>query len=194
MMMTGPTRMSPITALFLGLFGVLAVGITSGTGIVLYGLRIANTNASSLLNLADSTIAGLPELIERLPPALADLFDDRRAPDYAENLDVKVSFLADKRSDRIRPVMTVTNNGSSVVTMLTVRVAALNQEEVPLQEWTELVATPIALNDELRGPIFPGSTRHIVLRRGYRRTASGSAFTGAIEISELRIGVGQEES
>ena len=194
-MMTGPTRMSPITALFLGLFGVLAVGITSGTGIVLYGLRIANTNASSLLNLADSTIAGLPELIERLPPALADLFDDRRAPDYAENLDVKVTFLADKRSsDRIRPVMTVTNNGSSVVTMLTVRVAALNQDEVPLQEWTELVATPIALNDELRGPIFPGSTRHIVLRREYRRTASGSAFTGAVEISELRVGVGQEES
>ncbi|MCH9035291.1 MAG: hypothetical protein IID42_12455 [Planctomycetes bacterium] len=186
--------MSPMTALFLGLCGVTAVGIASGTGIVLYGLRIANLNASSLLNLADSTIAGLPELIERLPPALADLLDDRRAPDYAENLDVKVTFLADTRSDRIRPVMTVTNNGSSVVTMLTIRVAALNQEDVPLQEWTELVATPIGLNDDLRGPIFPGSTRHIVLRRGYLRKAVGSTFTGAVEISELRIGVGAEES
>ena len=194
MMMTGPTRMSPMTALFLGLFGVLAVGITSGAGVVLYGLRIANLNASSLLNLADSTIAGLPELIERLPPALADLFDDRRAPDYAENLDVKVTFLADTHSDRIRPVLTVINNGSRVVTMLTIRVAALNEEDVPLQEWTELVATPIGLNDDLRGPIFPGSTRHIVLRRGYLRTAVGSAFTGAIEISELRVGVGEQKS
>ena len=194
MMMTGPTRMSPMTALFLGLCGVTAVGIASGTGIVLYTLRIANLNVSSLLNLADSTIAGLPELIERLPPALADLLDDRRVPEYAENLDVKVTFLTDERSDQVRPVMTVTNNGSSVVTMLTIRVAALNKEDVPLQEWTELVATPIALNDKLRGPIFPGSTRHIVLRRGYLRTAGGSAFTGAVEISELRVGVGAEES
>lgn len=194
MMMTGPTRMSPITALFLGLFGVLAVGITSGTGIVLYTLRIANMNASSLLNLADSTIAGLPELIERLPPALADLLDDRRVPEYAENLDVKVAFLIDERSDRVRPVMTVTNNGSSVVTMLTIRVAALNQEDMPVQEWTELVATPIAINDDLRGPIFPGSTRHIVLRRGYLRTASGSALRGAVEISELRVSAVTQKS
>ncbi len=192
--MTGPSRMSPMTALFLGLFGVGAVGIASGTGVVLYGMRILNSNATMLVGLADTTIAGLPDLIEKLPPALADLLDDRRAPEYVENLDVKVVFLTDEKSGRVRPVMTVTNNGASVVTMLAIRVAALNQDDVPLQEWTELVATPIALDDELRGPIFPGNTRHVVLRRGRMSVSGDASFTGAVEVSELRIGLSEEQS
>ena len=193
-MMTGPTRMSPMTALFLGLFGIGAVGIASGTGIVLYGMRIANTNASLLLDLADTTIAGLPELIEKLPPALADLLDDRRAPEYVDNLDIKLTFVSDEHSDRIRPVMTVTNNGPSVVTMLAIRVAALNQHNLPLQEWTEVVATPIAIDNDLRGPMFPGSTRHIVLHRKRFPMGSDIPITGAVEISELRIGITEEHS
>jgi hypothetical protein len=36
-------RMSPFTALFLGIFGVAAVGITAGGAIVLYGMRVADS-------------------------------------------------------------------------------------------------------------------------------------------------------
>lgn len=197
--MTGHTRMSPLTALFLGIFGVGAVGIASGTAVVLYGMRIIDTRSSDLLGFADGTISTtldrLPDLIDALPKAVEDLLSDRRAPEYLANLDVDISFVADERSKFVRPVMTITNNGGEVVSLLAIRVAALNKSGLPIREWTEIVATPIACED-WRGPIFPHKTRYVVLGSGWQGIPLRDAdeITGAVEVADIRVWQPNEDS
>lgn len=192
--MTGPNRMSAMTALFLGVFGVGGVAISGLTGITLYGMRIIDRNVSVITTVVENTLSDLPRFVESLPeileqmPRVANTLAGRRAPEYAGHIDVQLSFVKSSRVDGLRPVMTITNKGSEVVSMLVVRVAALSGDHVPIREWTEVVATPIAVDNEWRGPLFPGKTRHVVISS--RRTVPESAadeLLGAVEISELRL-------
>ena len=91
-------------------------------------------------------------------------------------------------------MLTITNNGPEVVSLLAVRLAALNENEIPLREWTEIVATPIATCNDWRGPLFPGKKRHVRLS-SWRTTRAKdvSRITGAVEISELRLWQPTEE-
>jgi hypothetical protein len=185
--MTTNTRMSPITALFLGIFGVGGVGIAAGTCVILYSLRIIDRKAETVLDFAEKTVDSLPELVSALPPAL-DVLSGRRAPDYADKLDVAVRFTANDKADGIRPVLTILNKGSEVVSMLAVRVVALDARSVPVREWTEVVATPIAIDDEWRGILMPGAPRYVVLPSSRAFSPDqAAALTGVVEISELRI-------
>ncbi len=181
--------MSPWTAMFMGIWIVGAVAITAGAAVTLYSLRIVDEKASAVLKLADTTIEGLPELIDSLPQALGDLLSDRRAPEYADALSVRVDFIPDSRSGGLYPALTITNQGSEVVSLLGIRVAALNANEVPLQTWSDVVATPIPLDDDdWPGPLLPGQTRHVVISRCNTVPAEmAGTVTGAWEISELRI-------
>ncbi len=182
------TRMSPLTALFLGLFGVGGVGIAAGAAVVLYSLRILDNKASALIGFAGDTVESLPKLLDSLPPAIGDVLNDRRAPDYASNLDMGVRFVANEHTEGVRPVVTVTNKGNEVISMLAVRVAALDARKVPVREWTEVVATPFAADDDWRGPLMPGATRHVVLSSWRSYPADKiEALSAAPEISELRV-------
>lgn len=182
------TRMSPLTALFLGIFGVGGVGIVAGATVVLYSLRILDGKATALLGFAGNTVESLPELINALPPVIGDVLSDRRAPDYAANLDLSVRFVANEQGEGVRPVVSVTNKGKEVVSMLAVRVAALDAHKTPLREWTEVVATPIAIDLDWRGPLMPGATRHVVLSSWRNFPADKiDALSAAPEISELRV-------
>lgn len=186
-------RMSALTALVLGVAGVMAVGIASGSAVVAYTLHVAGGNANAILGFAENTVKGLPELIESLPPALGDILNDHRAPSYTSHIDVDVKFVANAAGDRYRPVLTVTNAGSEVVSMLAVRVAALSEEGVPVGEWTELVATPIALDDnDWRGPLMPGTPRHILVG-GWRGLYDSpvSSLAPVVEISDVRVWTGE---
>ena len=186
--MNASRGMSPLTALFIGIFGVGALTIAGVSSVVLYAMRIADHRITDVLGLAENTIAGLPELIDSLPPAIGDLLNDRRAPEYAASLDVDVTFVTDERSGRIHPVMTIANKGDEVVSMLAVRVAALKANGVPIREWTEVVATPIAIENDWRGPLMPHATRHVVLSRcsGFP-VKNADAVTAVYEISEVRV-------
>jgi len=188
--MTVLKRMSPLTALFIGVFGVGAVGIAAAAGIVLYGMRIVDTKAAHLVELAGGTIESLPDLIRSLPPAVSELLNDRRAPEYAKLIDVNVRLIPDQRSGELRPVLAVRNTGNEVVSMLAVRVAVLNEETIPVSEWTEVVATPIALDTGWRGPLFPGDVRYVVMSRQRCIQVAASpetSVTAATEISEIRL-------
>jgi len=186
--MNASRGMTPLTALFIGIFGVGALTIAGVSSVVLYAMRIADHRITDVLGLAENTIAGLPELIDSLPPAIGDLLNDRRAPEYAASLDVDVTFVTDERGGRIHPVMTIANEGDEVVSMLAVRVAALKANGVPIREWTEVVATPIAIENDWRGPLMPHATRHVVLSRysGFP-VKNADAVTAVHEISEVRV-------
>ncbi len=188
-MMNTPHRMSPLTAFFLGLFGVGGITIGAATTVVLFGMNVVDKNATVLTGIVENTVADLPEFVERLP-GLVDALGGRRVPGYVENLDVRVSFVEDKRSGGLRPVMAVTNNGGEVVSVLAVRVAALDVNNFPIREWTEVVATPLAFDDHhWRGPLLPGNTRHLRLSGGWRSISAEQALglTGAVEIADIRL-------
>ena len=181
------TRMSPLTAMFLGMFFVGGLVIASATAVVLYSMRIIDHKSASLLNFAGNTVEGLPELLKSLPPALADVLNDRRAPEYVGNLDVQVRFLSD--SDRgVQPVLTVKNNGNEVVSMLALRVAAIDNYGLPHNDCTQVVATPLALQgSDWPGPIMPGATRQVVLPGSRHLAKKGESFVAVVEIGDVRV-------
>lgn len=198
--MSQPMRMSPLTAFFIGLFACGAVAIASGAMVLLYGLRVAETQVSHVLGLAGDTLGNLPEVIESLPPSLTELLNDRRAPEYAGNIEVSAVFRRDGKTDRLHPVLTVTNNGDKVVSLLTVRVVALDSDGVALRDWTQVVATPIGVDHDWPGPLLPRMPRHMVVNGGcghYFATVEGVGekvdFQAAIEIADVRVWLGAEK-
>lgn len=186
-------RMSPLTALFIGFFGVAGVGAMSLTTVALYGMSVIEGRIDRVLGVAEGAITNLPEIVESLPPAVGELLNDRRAPSYAKAIDVDVNFVVDEHRGRLRPTVAITNNGDEVVTMLALRVAALNEASAPIGEWTEVVATPIAIDDEWRGPLYPGNTRHVVIDSSYRGVSGEQAKTmrAAVEIADVRVWRGE---
>ena len=189
-------RMSPLTALFLGIWIVGGIGIASGTAITLHALSIIDGNVSTVVSLVEGTIDDLPALVESLPDAVGTALNDRREPEYADRIQVNLDFVADDRSGRLRPTLTIRNVGSEVVSLLAVRAAALEDGRVPVAEWTEVVATPLAIADEWRGPLMPGATRHVVVGSPWRSISPVDAenITGAVEISELRVWNGNQSA
>ncbi|UCE60866.1 MAG: hypothetical protein JSU63_03770 [Phycisphaerales bacterium] len=181
-------RMSPLTALFLGAFGVGAIGITCATGVVLFSLSMVDGHASTILGFATDTVEGLPELLRALPPGVNDVLSQRRAPGYASQIDVKATLVENGRAGTVRPVLTVTNSGDEAVSILALRVAVLNEDGIPVGEWTEVVATPLAIDGPWRGPILPGSSRHVVLRGAWRGLTSGyDSLTPEVEIADVFV-------
>lgn len=181
------TRMSPITAMFLGMFFVGGLAIASATAVVLYSMRIIDHKAASLLHFADHTVQGLPELLKSLPPALADVLHDRRAPDYASKLDVHVKFVNDETNGVLRPVLTVKNTGDEVVSLLALHVAALDANGTPRNDWTEVVATPLSIDKGWRGPLMPGATRQVVLSGSRLLAGKSETLAAVVEIGDVRV-------
>lgn len=181
-------RMSPLTALFLaaGMVGITVV--LSGTAVAIIGLTVVNNRLGSVLDLAGDTVLNLPEIIQKLPPAVQDVLNDRRAPEYRSLVDVDVQFTSDSQNGRLYPTLEIHNNGDSVVTMMGVRLSALNSHQVPVQDWSRLVATPIVIDGEWDGPLMPGETRYVVLD-AYRGLPAEMKETvrGVVEVSELRV-------
>ncbi|MBI4717792.1 MAG: hypothetical protein HY763_08320 [Planctomycetes bacterium] len=190
--MNTTNRMSPLTALFFGIFGIGAVAIAGGTAVLLRGLSIVDGQVSNILELAEGTVEGLPAILEGLPPAIGDVLSDRRAPDYTPQIDVAVRFVTDERRAAPRPAVTVKNNGGDIVTLLAIHVTAVNSDQSPVAEWTEVVATPLALEGNWRGPMLPHAERVVLLSPRYDLSAPAAGLVGRVEISDVRIWVAKE--
>lgn len=185
---TPQKRMSPITALVLGGCAMGITGIVAGASVLLYTLSIANNKATDVIGLVEHTFDGLPELLDSMPPIVSDALSDRRAPEYTSSVGVDVSFVPDSRGDYLRPSLTVKNNGEETLTFLAVRVAAIDDRGRAVEDWTEVVATPVAIDDDWRGPLMPGNTRYITLH-GSRRLGLDRAqdLRGVVEITDVRV-------
>lgn len=146
-------------------WGISSIIITVVIGGVLlggYAMNIADRKTGSLFEFLEAAVRGLPELTEALPPVLADAIHDERRPEYAGELSVTARLAASSRRDgAIRPVIELRNNGDEVVSVLSMRVVVLNQDDEPVAEFHEWAATPITADHDWPGPLLPGSTRHL---------------------------------
>lgn len=186
--MHAQTRMSPLTAFFFGLFGVGAVAVAAGAAIVLYSIDMVDRHFGSAIGIIENAASNLPEFIEGLPPAIKDALHDRRAPEYAASLETTVDLVKCTDVESLFPTITIRNKGQELVSLLTVRVAALNANGHAVCEWTTVAATPIGIEHEWRGPLMPGSTRHVVLDHGcYYKKALEGTETLIVEIADVRV-------
>ncbi len=193
--MESQRRTSPLTALFCGLFFMGAVIVAGATTVVLYGMRIVDKKTNTVLGLVQDGVGNLPAIIQSLPPAVEQALGDQRAPEYAKNLEIRAELVPTSRSGGVAPVLTIKNAGGDVVSLLAVRVAALDARGIPQAEWTEVVATPLAFDDDWRGPILPHSTRHVVLSRWRAQSPEPpGGWTSVCEISDVRVWQPRERS
>ncbi len=178
-----------------GFFGLLIVVVISAAVLGVFGLRVVDRNVDMVREIVTDTVpemvgkvpemlAVAPKLMEALPPLLADGLNDRRAPDYRDQLAVNARLASDDGERHALVVLEVTNEGTETVSLLSMRIVLEDESEMPVSERAVIVATPLMLDDhELRGPILPGSTRKIPVRV----YCSGGAVTPVVETTDVRL-------
>jgi hypothetical protein len=189
-------RHSFLSSAAFGLSAIVIAVILSGTVILLYTVHLASDKSERIITLAQSAVRGLPEFQQSLPPALADMLNDRRQPDYAGQLDITAKVVARPGSHgRTHTAIEIVNKGSEVVSVLSLRVVLLDENDQLLTESQEWAATPVGIEDDWRGPLMPGSKRRFVCRRSCPREVGPlDVIKPEIEITELRVWNAGEES
>jgi len=185
-----------LNGLFYGFFGFLITTVICATGVGIYGMRIADSKVVQVLSTTERLVTGVPDWLdalfealpnwgEALPPAMADALHDRRDPDYREHVDVAVRLVPGRDHGRYqRAAIEVTNNGTETISLMALRVVIVDEDGVPEYEQMAHVATPLAIEDEWRGPLLPGSTRKFAITV---RASGSDEYQASYEIAELRV-------
>ena len=172
----------------MGFSAIVVTLLVACTAVLLYTVHLASDKSERVITLAQSAIKGLPELSHSLPPALADMLDDHRRPDYCKELAITAKATSQPDSHgRVRTTIEVVNNGHEVVSLLSLRILLLDERGQVLSESQEWAATPFAADNGWRGPIMPGSRRLFVSNRGWYGLNSTNDFNTQVEITELRV-------
>ena len=177
-----------LSALAMGVSAIIIAFIVSCTVVIIYGMNFAGDKSEEVVSLVEEAIRGLPQLRESLPPALADILDDRRQPDYSSQLDITANTMllpADKGT--VKTTIEIVNNGKEVVSLLSLRVVVLTSQNEIITESNEWAATPIAAENDWRGPLMPGSRRYFVTSRGGLPVFSADELKTEVEITDIRI-------
>ena len=177
-----------LSALAMGLSAVVIAFIISCTVVIVYGMNFAGEKSEEVVALVEKAISGLPELQESLPPALADMLNDRRQPDYATQLDITAkTTLLPADQGTVKTTVEIVNNGKEVVSLLSMRVVVLTSQGDIITESNEWGATPIAADHDWRGPLMPGSKRYFVTSRKALPVYSADELKTEVEITDIRI-------
>lgn len=177
-------RMSFLSVAAISLTAVCIAFIFSGTGVVLYGMRLLDKKTDSLTGMLSQVAANLPELREALPPALADAIDDERLPEYREQLNVTARLSkTDNRRGYGRAIVSVENKGDRVVSLLSLRLVGLDETGEPIAEQQTWAATPLQLDCEWRGPLQPHEARLFPVH-WYRSTPPSEV---GVEVTDIRV-------
>jgi hypothetical protein len=177
-----------LSALAMGVSAVIIAFIISCTVVIIYGMNFAGNKSEELVSLAEEAIRGLPKLQESLPPALADILNDRRQPDYSTQLTITPStILLPADNGTVKTTIEIVNNGKEVVSLLSLRVVVLTSRNEIITESNEWAATPIAADEDWRGPLMPGSRRYFVTSRRGLPVFSADELKTEVEITDIRI-------
>jgi hypothetical protein len=179
-----------LSSVAMGLSAIVITIIISCTVLVIYGIHFAGERSEKLVSLATDAVEALPELREALPPALADVLDDSRQPEYAGELEISATTApAPDQHGSVRTKIEVVNKGSEIVSLLCLRIVVFGPHGQILSESNEWAATPIAADHDWRGLLMPGSHRHFVSQR-HRRAPQvfiGDELKTEVEITDLRV-------
>jgi hypothetical protein len=177
-----------LSSVAMGLSALAITIIISCTVVIIYGIHFAGDRSEKLVSLVSDAVGGLPDLRQALPPALADVLDDRRQPDYAGELDIsaKTTFVPDQHR-MVRTRIEVVNEGGQVVSLLSLRIVVFAANGEILAESNEWAATPIAADHNWRGPLMPGSHRYFVSCRHALPAFFADDLKTEVEITDIRV-------
>lgn len=162
---------------------VLAI-IATIAGIGVYAVHVVDSKTTDLTGLACETLRALPECSKILPPVLVDAFNDVRAPDYMDQVEISIQPAPGRGDHRGNAALVeVHNAGDAVVSLLAMRILVQDAQGDVIREASSYAATPLQGDCEWRGPILPDQTRRFVVY--FRSTAPAASFTH--EITELRV-------
>lgn len=182
------TRRSFASSFVLAGSFVLVALIGSVTAVGIYGLNIVDRKTGNIFEFVEEAMLSLPEIAEALPPVLADLINDQRRPEYADQLDISVKLAATRSSSGVRPMVVVRNLGDQIVSLLSMRVVVLNDRDELVAEFNEWAATPIAADHDWRGPLLPGATRHFATsHRFVGKKSKAENLRVEFEITDVRV-------
>lgn len=177
-----------LSSLSMGLSALAITIVVSCTVVLVYGIHFTGERSEKLVSLVGDAVGGLPELRQALPPALADLLDDRRQPEYAAELDISaVTALTPDQHRTVRTKVEVVNKGSEIVSLLCLRIVVFGPNGEILSESNEWAATPIAADEPWRGPLMPGSHRYFVSCRRAVPVFLADKLRTEIEVTDLRV-------
>lgn len=184
-----------LSSVAMGFSAIVITIVVSCTVVVLYTVHLASEKSDQVIALAQGAVGGLPELVDSLPPVLADMLDDHRQPDYGGKLAIEAKLTRRPGPHGgTRTAIEVVNNGDEVVSLLSLRVIVLDENDQLLCESQEWAATPVAADHPWRGPIMPGSRRYFVSSRRYMPDVSPvDELRTEVEITELRVWNGPEK-
>jgi hypothetical protein len=173
----------------LGLSSVVITVVICATVLIVYGLHFAGEKADRVISLTEVAIQGLPALQASLPPAVADMLNDERRPDYGQHLAITARLMPRPGSDGVtRSSIEIVNRGDEVVSLLALRVIVVDEYGHIRSETQEWAATPLAVEHDWRGPIMPGSRRYFVCKGSHLRGISPvDKLKAEVEINELRV-------
>ena len=174
-----------------GLSAVLVTAIVCASGWGFYGLHIVNKRSADAISLVQTAAERFPQIVESLPPVFADALNDKRDPSYRANLDIDTRMLGkvDRRGWG-RAVVTISNSGDRIVSLLSMRVVSLDDDGDPVDEENVWAATPLQVEDDWRGPLLPGETRRIIVRHLYGDRIASVEH----EITDIRVWEGEKPS
>jgi hypothetical protein len=178
-------RRSFASALVLGFFGTLCVLIICGACVAIYGMKMVNDKLDELIAISPEALTAVTSWQEAMPPAVTDALQDRRMPEYRNQVEIHTELVRDWRTERQIPVVEVTNNGDQVISLMSLRLLVQDEDLVPLEEMTIYAATPLAVESEWRGPLLPGSKRRF--KAGHIRGDVLDDLVISTEICELRV-------
>ncbi len=181
-------RHSFFSALAWGGSATLIALIASVTILAKSGLGMIDRKSDDVLGFVHTALESLPELVESLPPAIGDALNDERRADYAPSLQVAARLTDVDANGWVRPSIEITNSGDRIVSMLSMRVVLLSPDGHVLAERNVWAATPIAADDDWRGPLQPGNTRRLsegfYVSRGLRNLDKVDV---AVELTDVRV-------
>lgn len=166
-----------------GFFGLLMTTVICGSGLGAYAIHVFDKKTGDLTDVGGRLLENLPKWREALPPALADAVNDRPAVEYREHLDVSVQLGKTGRAGQRKAVLRIENRGSETISVLAINLVLKDADGVPIGDRVTYAATPVAFDDDWRGPILPGSVRE------FTRWVSDGEKASAIgyEITTLRV-------
>jgi hypothetical protein len=177
------------SAVAMGLSALGVALIVSGTAVVLYGMHLAGEQPDTFVSFAKEAVRWAPALQESLPPALMDVLDDRRQPEYCSRLEIDAETkLLDGRDGKLRTTLKVVNKGGETVSLLSLRIVVLNAKDEILAVSNQWAATPFTAEPQWRGPLRPGYQRYVAFspREAFSRSARRGLKT-EVEITDIRI-------
>ena len=173
-----------LSALFYGISMVLTTGILSASLLGLYGLRVFDRRVAGLGELGETLVQSLPHWQQSLPPVLADAFNDRRAPEYVGQIEVRARLVGEPRDGRQRVLVEVANRGKEAISLLALNLVLEDTDGIPLHDVRSFAATPLALSDpQIRGPLYPG------LERRYAEWVAADAEVASVEAEVVQLRV-----